>query len=418
MMTRKVVPLCAAMLALLTACNPRGMLESRQRVSVPTVPVDLPSEVQAVLRDYDFAVNSLRALYLKPDVVGAKWQQTADDERKKIIQSESPDQYVPSLRAVIEALQDPDVGVALQASAATTQTFGGIGVMVDLPEPGKDRLLVLLVYPNSPAERGGIRAHDAIVSVDGQPVVGAEGAAVVARLRGEPGTKVTLMVRTPGQPEREVIVTRRVIEASPDNTPLVSRLIDGTNIAYIAPNPSDTEFMRDEVAAALRELSADQPLDGLVLDLRLMRVNDFPLESMLSLFVTGDQIGSTQSRSTKGKIMISGKGVAGSQDMRLAVLVSDLTVGQAEVFAGMLQDLGRAKLVGNTTRGRTAVVTRLTLPVSKLELIVPSGEYVGIKGESWYGKGIAPVVPIEQRWEEYGEDDDIALNRAVEELKR
>ena len=417
-MTRKAVFLCAAMLAALTACNPRDMLESRQRVPAPTVPADLPSEVQAVLRDYDFAVNSLRALYLKPDVVGAKWQQTADAERKKIIQAESPDQYVPSLRAVIDALQDPDVGIALKASAAATQTFGGIGVMVDLPQQGKDRLLVLLVYPNSPAERGGIRAHDAIVSVDGQPVVGAEGGAVVTRLRGQPGSKVTLGVRTPGQPEREVAVTRRVIDASPDNTPLVSRLIDGAHIAYIAPNPSDTEFMRDEVAAALRELSANQPLDGLVLDLRLMRANDFPLESMLSLFVTGDQIGSTQSRATKGKILISGKGVAGSQDMRLAVLVSDLTVGQAEAFAGMLQDLGRAKLVGNTTRGSTAVVTRLTLPVSKLELIVPSGEYVGSKGESWYGKGITPVVAIEQRWEEYGEDDDIALNRAVEELKR
>ncbi len=406
------------MLVLLTGCNPREMLESRQRVPAPTVPVDLPSEVQAVLRDYDFAVNSLRALYLKSDVVGAKWQQTADAERKKIIQAESPDQYVPSLLAVIEALQDSDVGIALQASAAVTETFGGIGVMLDWPEPGKDRVLVLLVYPNSPAERGGIRPHDAIVSVDGRPVAGAEGDAVKARLRGQPGTKVTLSVRTPGQPEREVVVTRRVIEAGPDNTPLVSRLIDGTNIAYIAPNPSDTEFMRDEVAAALRELAADQPLDGLVLDLRLMRANDFPLEAMLSLFVTGDQIGSTQSRATKGKILISGKGVAGSQDMRLAVLVSDLTQGQAEVFAGMLQDLGRAKLVGNTTRGRTAVVTRLTMPVSKLELIVPSGEYLGIKGQSWYGKGITPAVATEQRWEEYGEDDDIVLNRAVEELKR
>jgi carboxyl-terminal processing protease len=304
------------------------------------------------------------------------------------------------------------------APISGTQRFGGIGVLVDLPQPGKDRLLILSVYPNSPAERAGLRAHDSLTVVDGEPVKGDEGPAVVARLRGQPDTKVTATVSTPGKGEREVTLTRKVIDPESTITPLIAKTFPNTTIGYIVPNPANMEEMRDEVAAALRSLNNDGQLTGLVLDLRTMRDFSFPIVPMLSLFVTGDKVGSVQSRSTKAQIQISGKGVSGSQNIPMIVLVSELTTGPAESFAGLLQDVGRAKLVGATTRGRTVVVTRAQLPVSGLEMLIPSGEYVGQNGGKWFGKGVTPVILFDQKFEDYNDDSDSQLERAIAELQK
>jgi carboxyl-terminal processing protease len=419
MQSRKLAALGAVLIAALSGCTPQALYDrvtSGQPVPLPTVPADTPMEVQAVVRDYDFAVNSLRALYFKSDAVGRQWQQKADEERKALLKADDPQQFVKSLRSAITALGDDDIGI--QAGSNSTQTFGGIGVQIDLPANGKDRLLILNVYPNSPAERAGIKPHDAIVAIDGKPISAEEGPAVILRVRGEPGSKFTATVRTPNGGERDVSMTRRVIEQTPKNTPIVYRFIDDTGIAYISPNPSAGEFMREDVAAALRALNKQRSIDGIVLDLRIIRSPDFPLDSMLNLFVSGDRIGDIQSRVTKEQIKISGKGVAGSQNVRLALLVSDLSTGPAEVFAGLLQDLGRAKVIGNKTVGRTASLTRVILPVSGLEMQIPSGEYLGRKGSSWYGKGVAPDVLFEQTWEQYTDEDDPQLTRAAEELSK
>ena len=225
-------------------------------------------------------------------------------------------------------------------------------------------------------------------------------------------------MRPDGYNASDFELLRRVIDASPDNTPGQHRFIDGANVAYVAPNPSDADGMRDDVAAALRDLSTDRPLDGLVLDLRTMRGPDFPLNAMLSLFVNGDEVGGNRTRSKTTKIAVRGKGVGGSQDVRLAVLVSDLTTGPAEAFAGILQDLGRARVIGNRTRGRTAVLQHVVLPMSHLELSIPNGEVLGVKKTSWYGAGVMPEVELKTRWEDHTAEDDPVLARAQEELQK
>jgi C-terminal peptidase prc len=393
-------------------------LQSRRSAPVPTVPVDAPAEVQAELRDFDQLVVNLRALYLKSDKVGPKWQAVVDEQRSKVIAAgaDGGEQFALSMRAVIDAVGDEDISLQLPSSG-TSQKFGGIGVSVDLPAEGKDRLLVLSVYPNSPAERAGIRPHDSIVAVEGEPVRGADGPQILSKVRGEPDTKLTLTVRTPGQSPREVTLMRRVIDASPDNTPAQFRLIDESYVAYFSPNPSDAAGMRDETATALRRLSQNHPLDGLVLDLRTSRGDDFPLEEMLGLFINGNEVGSIRTRTATNKIAVRGKGVGGSQDVRMAVLVSDLTSGPAEVFAGILHDLGRARVVGNRTQGRTASLQNVTLP-SGLELQIPYGEVLGLKKTSWYGVGVTPGVVSEARWEEHTVEDDPVLARALEELQK
>lgn len=401
----------------LTACTGSFNSLFNRRVT-PAVSEDLPPKVQAQLRDFDFAVQSLRAMYLKPDAVSDAWQKVADAERDRITKANGDDaQFVESLLTVVAELKDADLALLdppqpAAPAGAVQQPYSGIGVLVGLPEEGKDRILVLTVYSDSPADRAGLKPHDAIIAIEGEPVTYESRAQLIPKLRGEAGSKVTVTVRTPGQAPREVTLTRRPVEP---NSPISYKRLPDTNIGYIAPDPTTMETMRLDTADALRDLSSDRNVDGVVLDLRVIRGNEFPLNDMLSLFVNG-QVGTVQTRNSKEKIEIAGKSIAGSQEVPLAVLVSDQTAGQAEAFAGLLQDLGRAQIVGTQTRGDLAQITTATLPSSRIQIQIPTGEYVGVKNNTWRGKGVAPNVKSEAAWEEFTPENDPQLQQAVDAL--
>lgn len=402
----------------LTACtgSPLTGLFNRRVAPTPN-PVDLTPRVQAQLRDFDFVAQSLRAQYFNSEAVGATWQKVVEAERARLIESgdESGEQFMASLTKIIAELKDDNIALlppSEPASGDAPRTYSGIGVLIALPEEGKDRLLVLSVYPDSPADRAGLKAHDAIIAIEGEPVEFATRDEQIPKLLGEAGSQVAVTVRTPGQVPREVTLTRRSVEP---NSPTIVKRLPGTNIGYIAPNPSNSATMRDETADALRELNAERILDGLVLDLRIIRNGDFPLDEMLSLFVNG-QIGTIKSREGQQKIEIVGKSIASSQDTPLAILVSGQTSGEAEAFAGLLQDLGRARVVGTPTAGKVTRVSTLTLPISQAQLRLPTGDYVGIKNKDWSGEGVTPDTKSEAEWEDFTAEDDPQLAQAIDAL--
>jgi carboxyl-terminal processing protease len=100
----------------------------------------------------------------------------------------------------------------------------------------------------------------------------------------------------------------------------------------------------------------------------------------------------------------------------MVVLVSEMTSGQAEAFAGLLQDLGRARIIGNRTSGQLAEFTTVTLPASRLRLQIPSGDYQSVKGKSWRGTGVTPDVLSEASWEDFTAENDLHLKQAVDAL--
>ncbi|WP_169238259.1 S41 family peptidase [Candidatus Roseilinea sp. NK_OTU-006] len=402
----------------LTACVGSPSLGSlfNRRVT-PAAPADVSPKVAAQLRDFDFVAQSLREAYLNADALDDKWQMTVDAERLKIAQGDGDEaRLVESLQKIIEALDDEEVIILppaqSQPPSGGSGTYSGIGVLIDLPREGKDRLLVLAVYPDSPADRAGIKPHDAIIAIEGEPVTFAKRAELIPKLRGEAGSKVTITVRTPGQPPRDLTLTRRPVEP---RSPIRYKRLPDTNIGYIAPNPTQLSTMRADTANALRELSADRNIDGLVLDLRIIRGNEFPLDEMLSLFANGP-VGAVQTRSKKETIEIIGKSIAGSQEVPMAVLVSELTSGQAEAFAGLLQDLGRAQIVGTKTSGQVAQFATATLPSSRLRVQFPTADYISVKNNSWRGRGVTPNILSAAAWEDFTAEDDPHVQQAIHVL--
>ncbi|MCL4506506.1 MAG: S41 family peptidase [Chloroflexi bacterium] len=410
--------LCAIIGAvLLSACS---LPTLKRPQPTPAISIDLPLRTQAQLRDYDLAVKAVRDQYLDVAVV-ANWQASVSTYRDRVSAGMDDAKFISTLTDLLSTLHDDDLSIvapAPQSSTAQTQTAAtptsGIGILAGLPEPDKNRVLVFAVYSGSPAERAGIKPHDAIVKVDGAPVTYEERDTVLSQIRGQAGSKVTLTIHTPGQPDRDLSLTRQPITAG---STFESKRIPGSNIGYILPDSAAVDGMTLAVAQAIRDLSSAQELDGLVLDLRTMQNPQFALTDMLGLFVNGT-VANLHTRAGAAKIEVTGKNIAGSQELPLVVLVSDETRGVAESYAGILQELGRARIIGVPTPGRLALITPLTLPNSEAVLLIPTGEFRGVKDQSWYHKGIKPDIPSDLTWEQYTNENDPQIQQALQALSK
>lgn len=422
--SRITLPMFAFLLMSCSLIRP-GAQRARQ---VSTAPADWPLAARQQLTEFDLMARSMRDLYIDPTKIDAKWQQKVDAIRAKFSETTTGDDGSTLVRDLLATLDDGNLQVTNLPDDGTTAVdpaiAGGLGVQVDLPSKDHDRVLVLSVSDGSAAQSAGIKAHDAIVSVDGRPV--GNDPSILRRVRGRVGTQVVIGVQTPGRAARDVTITRRAVSSA---SPTTGRMIPGTNYGLIQPGLATLpDQLRGEVTTALRDLSKNRPLDGLILDLRVMRGPDFPTEDLLALFANRivatryarGQAPSPFSRTAvaAGQVDLSGRNIDGSQTVPLVILVGSLTNGQAEAFAGILQDLQRAIVIGNTTQGNPVILADVDLPTSGLRMRIPSAEYRTLKGVGWLKTGVIPNPIIETSWEAYTDDNDPVLKLAVDQLNK
>ena len=126
----------------------------------------------------------------------------------------------------------------------------------------------------------------------------------------------------------------------------------GKRIGYIFIWSFQDSTFPDTFAEILRNMTADAPLDGLIIDGRENTGGaNTVMEPILSNFVHG-VVGHFFNRDGERPLNISrSRNIGGSQTMPLVVIVGKGTYSYGEVFAGILQDLGRAYLIGETTNG-------------------------------------------------------------------
>ena len=93
-------------------------------------------------------------------------------------------------------------------TGANTPANGGIGAFISFKAEEIPHVVILDVMPGSPAEKSGLRPHDSIFAVDGNAVDLDEGGNIIQKIRGEAGTTVVLTVRSPGNEERDIEITR------------------------------------------------------------------------------------------------------------------------------------------------------------------------------------------------------------------
>ena len=276
-----------------------------------------------------------------------------------------------------------------QMSAVTRGEFGGIGIELTLEGKVPE---VIAPIDGTPAANAGIEPGDRIVKINGQPTTGMDVEAIVKRLRGSAGSKVTLEIARSDRPPFDVTLTRNIIHVVS-----VKSALKRDRIGY-ARITTFTENTAAELASAIAQLKqqAHGRLNGLVLDLR----NDPGGLLDASVDVTGELVDGGVVVTTKGRnpdddrvyrAQVAGDLIPG---VPIVVLINSATASAAEIVAGALQDDHRATIMGTRSFGKGSVQTIIPLEGGHGALRLTTALYYTPSGRSIQGQGISPDLVV------------------------
>lgn len=386
----------------------------------PTLPSTASVDTATTARQlevFDGLWNAVNDHYVYADFRGRDWA-TIGATYQTIIESGLSDEaFYRLMGAMLNELGDEHsyfqspTEVAQEAEMlARGNDFVGIGALFS-PIPPGDTATILSVFPNSPAAEAGLLPHDVLLAVDGGPIRDEAG---ISRTRGPEGSIVTLTIQRSGTVPHEITVTRRRVTGS---LPIDFCLIPNTRIGYIFFPTFFDESIADQTRAALIAMTADGPLDGLILDNRMNGGGLGSVASAVLGFFTSGVQGYFVSRESRDPLDIVGEDIGGSQTVPLIVLVDRDTVSYGEIVSGVLRLAGRAEIVGGPTLGNVEQLRRYDLEDgSRVWLASATFEPIGQAAGIWEDTGIVPDILIPTRWDLFTEATDPALAVAVEHL--
>ncbi len=371
----------------------------------PEIPQDLQQKV------FDEAVAVIEEVYVYPDYNGNDWPAIVEKYQEKIDAGLDTEIFYSEMRTMIAELGDehssflsPVDVAADEADFAGSNDYVGVGMYV-LPQLDKNQATVISTFPGSPAELSGLQPHDAILTVDGVPIVD-NNENYTYLTRGPECSATVLTVKSPGEEPREVMIVRQRIQS-----PLLidARLVpttDGSRIGYIFIPTFFDQTIPQQIEDALTGFGA---LDGLILDNRLNGGGSSDvLEPILSFFTSGN-LGEFVSRKDSNPLQIKADPIQNSQDVPLIVLVSEETVSFGEVFSGVLKDNGRAQIVGQTSLGNVEILHGYDFDDGSRMWIAQDTFDPSVSHANWEETGIVPDVEAHADWDTFYFETDPAI---------
>lgn len=295
--------------------------------------------------------------------------------------------------------------------------FQGIGATVALQG---EFVVIVRAMPNTPAERAGLKAGDAILAVNGE---NAEGWAVdkaVIKIRGPRGSSVSLKIRhVDGSVADVALVRDEITVASVDNLPPGGTLRDSTgkevtDLGYMRIR-SFTNRTPKELSDAVNAAKTNGAR-GLIIDVRgnpggllneTAQTADMFLESGAIV---------TQVDRSGGERTIQARAGNEVTTLPIVVLQDEFSASGSELLAAALQENGRATVVGARSFGKGTVNHARELSnggavyVSIARWLTPARHQIE-------GQGVKPDVEVALTADDIQAQRDVAMQRAVDVLR-
>lgn len=336
-----------------------------------------------------------------------------------IIQSSYVDGPVPNeqlfygaLAGEVASLGDPysiflDPEISKEFEKELASEFEGIGAEIGM----KNKMLTIISpLPDSPAEKAGLKSGDKIYKIDGEEAIYLTLNQAVSLIRGDAGTKVVLTVFRDGEDsELDIEIIRNKIHFD-----TVRWEIKNNNILYVEVSHfnNDTEELFNKMAHD----NLNKDIKGIILDLR----NNPGGFLDVSVDIAGKWI-------RKGDVVVMEKfgetnnlyhrsdGRGEFAGIPTIVLINEGSASASEIIAGALQDYNLATLLGEKTFGKGSVQDLRSLSDgSKIKITI--AKWLTPKEREIDGEGIEPDIEIELTNEDYNNDCDPQLDKALEIL--
>src|SRR6266850_6320952 len=315
-----------------------------------------------------------------------------------IIQSQYVDELPPkeiiysAIKGTLRGLDqhssflDPEMYREMQVE--TSGSFGGVGIEITLRD---DVLTVVAPIEGTPAYRAGIQPGDRIVKIEGISTKDMQLTDAVKRMRGKPGSKITITIMREGwaEPKDFDIVREQIRIQSVKNAELEP------GIEYIRLRQFQEQTGND-IETALEKYSKGKQIAGLVLDRRnnqsgLLTATDEVAQKFLD---PGKLIVYTEGRVRNQNMRFQASGKHVYSDFPMVVLVNQGSASASEIVAGALQDWGRAVVLGTQSFGKGSVQTIIPLSDGS-GLRLTTAKYYTPNGRTIHGKGITPDIIVE-----------------------
>jgi len=366
---------------------------------------------------------------------GKQWNEAADLLRKRyehvakrMDQSKPEDVFEAFMNAFVLSL-DPHSNYFSARSSEEyniqmSLSYEGIGASLQLTD---DYVTVIDVIAGGPAATSGkLAANDRITAVgegkNGEltDVIGWRLDDVVQKIRGPGGTLVRLQLlpagAAPSSAQKVVEFTRNRISLEAQASHKAMRVVqrNGRDVKvgvitvpsfyqdYDASRAGAKDFRSTtrDVQRLISELKKDGA-DVLIMDLRANGGGYLPeAESLTGLFIDRGPV--VQLRDTTGRIEVDDDpDPAVFYSGPMIVLVDRFSASASEIFAGAIQDYGRALIVGQQTYGKGTVQNAHPLNYTIFgrkpdlgQLNVTIGKYYRITGESTQDRGVTPDIAL------------------------
>ncbi|WP_437765101.1 MXAN_5808 family serine peptidase [Sorangium sp. So ce281] len=275
-----------------------------------------------------------------------------------------------------------------EMNLSTSGAFGGLGVVISMRD---QKVTVLSPMPDTPAGKAGLQRCDHIERINNESTVNMSLDDAVRRLRGDPGTDVTVWVAREGEASTKPFkLTREVIKVKS----VESRALDG-GVGYVRLKQFQATSTA-ELDAALEGLRSKGQLKGLVLDLRgnpggLLDQAARIADKFLADGVIVSTVGASEGREEK-----RAKGPGTEPLYPIVVLVSGNSASASEIVAGALKNNDRAVIVGSQTFGKGSV--QLVFPdvtAEKAALKLTIAQYLTPGDISIQGVGVTPDIELD-----------------------
>lgn len=319
-----------------------------------------------------------------------------------------------AIRGMTESLGDPYTSFLSKDEAKELEndlsgSISGIGAEVGIKN---NKLIIISPLDDSPAKKAGIIAGDEIVYIGDEATTNMSVSEAVSKIRGEAGTIVKLKIKRNNE-IKDFEITREQF-----NVKSVKAEIKNNDIGYINISRFD-----ENTASDLRDVLKgykEKNIKKIILDLRdnpggyLDQSIEVTSEFLEKGVVVSE--GKDSAFTKKHDFKATGNGLATSDDIKLVILINQGSASASEIVAGALKDHNRAILIGEKSYGKGSVQQLENLP-GGAKMRITIAHWYTPKGKNIGKEGIAPDIEVKLTEDDYNNNRDPQLERALQQLK-
>ncbi|MCX7615263.1 MAG: S41 family peptidase [Clostridiales bacterium] len=332
---------------------------------------------QHFVGDYDDKALMDGAMKGYIDALGDKWSHYLTPEENALVQEDFKNQYA---------------GVGMKASL----------------EPKTNIMIVTDVYVGSPAEKAGIRKLDEILKINGKSIA-LDNEEIVNEMRGKAGTTVELEWK---RADSKQTFKAKLVRENVTVQAVKSEMLGGSVGLVTISNFDDgvDKQFKKEVNSLIKSGAK-----ALIFDVRFNSGGSTSsMIPALDMLLPKVKVFSMRDKSGQGQDYMSD---ASEIKLPMAVIVNQYSISAAEYFAAVLQEYGKADIVGTKTTGKCYAQELINLPDGS-GIYLSTKKFLTPKGVNLAETGVTPDYKIDisdeemERFSMLTKAQDVQLQKA------